>query len=90
MTVTQIRRELKKRIDHLPERQLQSVADYAAYLDEAANPTTKAKMDPAEQFDPRQQERVFANIQRIRNQLARKGVRITRQEIRAAIEDGRK
>jgi len=90
MTVTQIRRELKKRIDHLPERQLQSVADYAAYLDEAANPTTKAKMDPAEQFDPRQQERVFANIMRIRKQLIKRGARISHKDIREALEDGRK
>jgi len=50
----------------------------------------KAKMVPADHFDSRQQERAFANIQRIREQLAARGVRITQKEIREAIEDGRR
>ncbi|MCL2648654.1 MAG: hypothetical protein FWD61_16895 [Phycisphaerales bacterium] len=78
MTATQMRRELKKRIDHLPEKQLQSAASYLASLDEASKP-----------FDPQRQEQVFANIQRIRERLANKGVRITQKEIRETIEDGR-
>jgi len=50
----------------------------------------KAKMIPADHFDPHQQERAFANMQRIREQLAARGVRITQKEIREAIEDGRR
>ena len=49
----------------------------------------KAKMIPADHFDPHQQERAFANIQRIRERLAKKGMCATREEIREAIEDGR-
>ena len=45
MTTIQIRRELKNRIDHLPERQLQSAADYLAYLDETSDPTAKAMLE---------------------------------------------
>ena len=89
MTVAQIRRELKDRIDHMSERKLQSVADYAAYIDDASGPAAKAKVDSAEQFDPQQQERVFGNIMRIREQLIKRGVSISHEEIRAAIEDGR-
>ena len=79
MTTTQMRQELKKRIDHLPEQQLQSAANYLASLDEASEP-----------FDPQRQEQCFANIKRIREQLAARGVRITQEEIREAIEDGRR
>jgi hypothetical protein len=45
MTITQIRRELKKRIDHLPEKQLRSAADYLAYLDEASEPIARAMLE---------------------------------------------
>jgi len=41
----QIRREIKKRIDRLPERQLQSAADYLAYLDEASDPIAKSTLE---------------------------------------------
>jgi len=41
----QIRREIKKRIDRLPERQLRSAADYLAYLDEASDPIAKATLE---------------------------------------------
>jgi len=49
----------------------------------------KAKMIPPDHFDPRKQEQVFANIARIRAQLAKKKKRITHQQIKAAIADGR-
>jgi prevent-host-death family protein len=49
----------------------------------------KARMVPAEHFDPRKQAEVFARIAQIRDRLAKKGTLITRQEVRAAIEDGR-
>ncbi len=42
MTVIQLRRQLKKRIDHLTEDRLRSAADFVAYLDEASNPIAGA------------------------------------------------
>lgn len=38
MTVAELRKELKKRIDHLEESPLKSAADYLAYLEESTNP----------------------------------------------------
>jgi hypothetical protein len=42
MTVSELRRELKKRIDHLKEDRLRSAADYLAYLDEGSSPIALA------------------------------------------------
>ena len=42
MTVSQLRKQLKKRIDHLNADRLRSAADYVAYLDEASNPIAAA------------------------------------------------
>lgn len=50
----------------------------------------KAKLIPAEHFDPAKQERTFARIARIRQELAREGKRFTRKQIKAAIEQGRR
>ena len=67
MTAMQIRRELKKRIDHLPERQLHSAADYLAYLDEASDPVAKAMLQrirKGEQEIARGQTTSVANLKR--------------------------
>ena len=50
----------------------------------------KARLVPAEHFDPRQQAEVFANMSRIRERLAKEGKLFTRHEIRAAMEHGRR
>ena len=50
----------------------------------------KARMVPAEHFDPRQQAKVLDNMTKIRDRLAKKGKRFTQAEIKAAIEDGRR
>ena len=42
MSVKQLRRELKSRIDRLPEQRLLSAADYLAYLDETSDPVALA------------------------------------------------
>jgi prevent-host-death family protein len=49
----------------------------------------KVKMVPLNHFDPKKQARVLANMTKIRKRLARKGVKITRDDIKDAIEDGR-
>jgi prevent-host-death family protein len=49
----------------------------------------KARMIPADHFDAKRQEAVFSNIAKIRDQLAKKGKRFTRAQIKAAIDDGR-
>ena len=67
MTTMQIRRELKKRIDHMPERQLRSAADYLAYLDEASDPIAKATLErirKGEQEVARGQVTAVSNLKR--------------------------
>jgi prevent-host-death family protein len=49
----------------------------------------KARLISAEHFDPRQQSQVLENMARIRRELSKKGVRVSRKEMKAAIEDGR-
>lgn len=50
----------------------------------------KARMVPAEHFDPREQARVLENMARIRRELAREGKRVTRAQIRKAVAEGRR
>lgn len=42
MTVSELRRQLKKRIDHLTEDRLRSAADFVAYLEDVSNPSAVA------------------------------------------------
>lgn len=42
MTASELRRRLKKQIDHLTEDRLRSAADFVAYLDETAHPVARA------------------------------------------------
>jgi len=50
----------------------------------------KARMVPADYFDERKQAEVLSNMARIRDRLAKKGKTFTREEIRAALESGRR
>jgi prevent-host-death family protein len=50
----------------------------------------KARMVPADYFDERKQAEVLSNMARIRKRLAKKGKTFTREEIRAALESGRR
>ena len=50
----------------------------------------KARLVPADHFDAHKQAQVLADMARIRERLAKKGKFFTRQEIRAAIEHGRR
>jgi hypothetical protein len=38
MTISQLRQNLKKRINRLPEHRLRSAADFIGYLEESSNP----------------------------------------------------
>ena len=38
MTVNELRRDVKKRINKLPENRLRSAADFIAFLEESSNP----------------------------------------------------
>ena len=42
MTVTELRRQLKKQIDHLAEDRLRSAADFVGYLEETSDPVAIA------------------------------------------------
>ncbi len=46
MNTLELRREIKKAIDHLPPEQLTSVADYIAFL---SRPTLAQRLEAAEQ-----------------------------------------
>ena len=50
----------------------------------------KAKMVPADHFDGAAQSKVLERMQRIRAALAKRGTRISRKLVKAAIEDGRR
>jgi len=49
----------------------------------------KATNVSQDKFDARQQAEVLANLKSIRERLARKGIKFTPKEIKAAIEKGR-
>ena len=50
----------------------------------------KAKMVPVEHFDPQRQKAVLDSMRKIKERLIARGVRFSRKEIKAAIEQGRK
>jgi prevent-host-death family protein len=50
----------------------------------------KARMVPADHFDARSQAQMLANMKALREHLARRGKSFTRQEIKAAIAEGRR